>query len=42
MRLDTMQRGLSGGTELAVWLMRLLFQDFRPLILGEVPLVAQW
>lgn len=31
---------LSGGTELAVWLMRLLFQDLG-LNLGEV-LVAQW
>ena len=34
--------GLSGGTESAVWLMRVLSQDFRPLNLGEVPLVAQW
>ena len=32
-----MKHGLSGGTEIAVWFTRLLFQDFRPLNLGEVP-----
>ena len=37
-----MKYSLSGGTELAVWFTRLLFRDFRPLNLGEVPLVAQW